>query len=169
MPRKAKALANMDPKEARDLIMRHFRRINSTGGINRAEFAAQKVEEDMVEMLIGWARNPTLAEAERFVYVNKILEIARGKIAPWVHAGQTIDPTAIGETGMTVSAEMQLARDMAEVDAKIADLMMRRIPPDDWPEEVRLRAGNLIETLQAEDVKLEGPVIEGQAPTPTLG
>lgn len=154
-------MSKMDPKTARDLFARHFRRLGREGGINLAEYRAQQEEEKLVEMLIGFAYDVTQPVPDRRMYAKDVLELARGKIVPWVHGGQTIDPGAIGETGLTTSAEMVMAREMADVDRQIADLMMKRIPPAEWPEEVKLRAGNLIQTLQAEDVKLEGPVIEG--------
>jgi len=141
-----RSLSTMGPKEAREVIGSHFRRLTSSTGVNMAVFRAQLHEEEMVKVIAGIALDPLQLPSIRISAASKVLEIARGAIRPWVHDGQTVDPRAEGITGATVGEEIQAARMTAELYEEINALTMKRVPPEQWPESVRLAAGNLLAT-----------------------
>ena len=143
-------IAKLDANLARKAVAAHFRKITSKSGINYAQFQAQLQEEDMVRLLAGFAMDTTLQPTLRRECALDVITIARGKIQPWIHDGQTIDPEAVSAAGSPIKQEIDAARATAELYQELDDLVRRRIPPEQWPEAVRTLAGEAIAYYQTE-------------------
>ena len=98
----------------------------------------------MVETLVGFVRDFTVPVALRRQCAMDVVAIARGPLRPWVHDGETIDTNAQGVTGETIGAEIDAARSSAAALAELDELVRRRVPVSQWPESVRLAAGELL-------------------------
>jgi hypothetical protein len=126
-------------------IRKHFTHLSSSkGSVNLAQYAAQRHEEEMTEMLIGFARDISQPAFFRRECALDVLKIARGPIEPWKHDGKTIDQNAIGHTGSTVGTEIEATRLTTALHEAVADLTMRGIPVELWPADVREAAGQLV-------------------------
>jgi len=141
----------VDPQQLREAIGRHFRRLTNTAGVNMAEFRAQLHEEEMVELLVGFTRDMTATMPFRRQCALDVLQLARGQIRPWIHDGETIQPDAVGLSGRPVREEIDSARRAAEVYAELDDLVRRKVHPSEWPEAVRLAAGDAISFFAEEE------------------
>lgn len=130
--------------------MHHFRELQGRIGVNLAQFQAQQREEDAVRLIAGFMDDINLPAPFRRQCAIDIVTMARGPIAPWQHDAQTIEVTVIGNTGSQVGDEIQAVRLATDLHQRIADLVMRRVPSDRWPEDVREAAGHLIMTYSEE-------------------
>lgn len=139
-----RAIEKMDPKEARQAVARHMRRLMSTSGVNMAQFKAQVYEEAMVDLLAGFAMDAGQPPSFRRDCAKDVLSYARGAIKPWIHDGETIDPSATGDSGSPVREEIEATRVTAEAYQELDDLVRRKVPPEQWPERIRALAGEAI-------------------------
>ena len=76
-----------------------------------------------------------------------VITIARGQIKPWYHDGKSVDPNADGQTGQPIGTEIESAKLTAELHERLNDLVMRKVPVDRWPEDVREAAGEFLSTF----------------------
>jgi hypothetical protein len=74
---------------------------------------------------------------------------ARGPVIPWVHDGKTIDPAGITPRGRTIDAEIEAAKAHSALHQRLDDLIRRNVHPDEWPDDVREIAGDLIAGIEA--------------------
>jgi len=147
-----RALTTLNPQEARAAVAKHFRRLtNSQTGVNLAQFQAQLKEQEAVRLIQGFMEDPTLPVAFRKECALDVIKIARGPITPWFHDGKSVDPNAEGQTGQTVGTEIEAAKLTAELHERLNDLVMRKVPVDRWPEDVRAAAGEFMATFSEVD------------------
>lgn len=141
-------------QEARDAIARAFQRHTRKSGVNLAEFEAQKYAVEMVEGLVGLSRDFSVPAALRRECMKDVYEIAFGKIREYQHPGVVIDPNAPGVNGPTIADDMEIARETADLHTRMNDLVMRNVPLSQWPEDVRLAGGNMIQgMIEAEEAE----------------
>jgi hypothetical protein len=139
-----RSMPDAEAKRARDAVIDRMRYLSRDLGINLAQFRAQIHEEEMVELLVGFSRDLTLPASLRRQCAIDVVTFARGRIEPWQHEGQTIDPQATGGSGHAIGEEIQAARLTAEGYERLNDLIMRRVPSDQWPEDIRELAGQAL-------------------------
>lgn len=140
----------IDPEEARKVVGRHFRRLVGHGGVNMAEFHAQLVEVEMVEIIAGFARDLTLEPKFRKECALDVLLLARGPSVPWPRDGKTISVHEPGPAGGTVGDTIEAARLAADLYQQLDDLVRRKVPPAEWPPAVREAAGAAIAFYEGE-------------------
>ena len=149
-------------EEARKAVARHFRRLTNQVGVNLAQFRAQLHEEEMVELLVGLARGKAVDQKGEAIDVPvsvrrqcmiDVLTFARGPIRPWLHDGETIDPSMPAPGGGTMGDAITATRATADTIEEMADLVARQVPPSAWPDHVReaAAASALYSELVTED------------------
>jgi hypothetical protein len=143
------------PEDVREVVGRHFRSLTSKAGVNFAQYKAQQHEEEMVELLVGFTQDATLTANLRRQCALDVILVARGPQAPWLHSGETIIPGMAsqdpnGPPGRTVGDDIESARRAADVQGELASLVMRKVPPAEWPEHVKLAAGEAIAYFELE-------------------
>lgn len=145
-------ISKLEPQAARKAIATHFRTVASRSGINLAQFQAQLAAEDMVKLIAGFANDPLLPAPFRKECAIDVVTIAYGKIQPWYHEGEHIDPSAqsAAANGSTLGQEIDQARLTAELYQQLDELVRRKVPPEHWPESVRTLAGEAIAYYQIE-------------------
>lgn len=139
----------MTPAEIRQQAAKHFRKLSAASGVNLAQFKAQVFEEEMVELLVGFTRDITVATSLRRQCALDVIQVARGPQAPWFVNPATIQPNAIGETGQTVGQEIDEARKTSALYTQLDELIRSNTHPSMWPESVRVLAGEMLPTLEA--------------------
>jgi hypothetical protein len=139
----------MTPQEIRQQAAKHFRKLSAASGVNLAQFKAQASEEAMVDLLVGFAHDISVATSLRRQCALDVITIARGPQSPWYHDGKTIDPQAIGETGKTVGHEIEEARKTSALYTQLDELIRSNTDPRLWPDSVRVLAGEMLPTLEA--------------------
>lgn len=144
-----RGVETMTPKEIREQAAKHFRKLSAASGVNLAQFRAQVFEEEMVELLVGFTRDITVATSLRRTCALDVIQIARGPQAPWFHDGKTVNPQAIGETGQTVGQEIEDARKTSALYTQLDELIRSNTHPSLWPESVRVLAGEMLPALEA--------------------
>ena len=150
MGRRSLAVVTQE-EEARAAVARHFRSLTDRRGVgvNLAQFQAQIHEQEMVNLLYGFAMDPTGDLAFRRLCILDVLNIARGPIAPWRHDGQTIDPAAQSATGKgSVGDDIEEAQRSAALLQKLDELVRLKVPVDKWPTEVREAAAEFSEAYR---------------------
>jgi hypothetical protein len=139
-----------DADKARKAVARRFMRLVDSGsGINVSQFAAQLHEQEAVEFFVGIMRDISVPTALRMQCAEKIVLYARGPVIPWEHDRKTIDPATITQSGSTVSQQIAAAKAHSALHQRLDDLIRRNVHPDDWPDDVREIAGDLIAGLEA--------------------
>jgi hypothetical protein len=136
--------SKIDPKKAREAIARHFQALMQKSGVNVTQFKAQIYEEEMVDMLAGFARDMTQPTSLRRQCAIDIITYARGLPKPWIHVGDTVNPEAEGKVGETVGQEINAARLTANIYQQLDELVRRGVHPDSWPADVRQAAGEAL-------------------------
>lgn len=127
----------MTPEEMLGRLRNRFAAYNMLPGVNKAQFRAQMLEEEMVLLIRDVATAPETAASLRLECARTILTIARGVPQPWFNRGETIDPEAKGTVHETVGAEMEAMRVTADTFSRLDDLVRRKVPYRLWPEDVR--------------------------------
>lgn len=140
----------LDPQKALSVVGRHFRRLVSHGGVNMAEFHAQLIEVEMVQILEGFAKDVTVPVSLRRQCALDVLLLARGPSIPWPRNGKTVDVNEQTPMGGTVGDAIDAARVSADLYQTLDDLVRRRVPPAEWPPEVREAAGAAIAFYDSE-------------------
>jgi len=138
----------LSPEQARRAVIRHFSHLTSTGGANMAMVEAQRAEQSMVQLLVGFALDPSgdLPPTLRAKCAMDVISIARGAIRDWQHTGETIDPSATRTDGVdgTVADALEAAQASADVSAELDMLVAKRVPPEQWPAHVRAVVGDAL-------------------------
>lgn len=137
----------MTPEQARGAIIRHFAHLNAAGGVNMAQFEAQRAEQSMVRVLVDMATDVSgeIPHALRARCAMDVVAIARGPLKPWLHQGETVDPNARApDEKRTVGENMESAQVLADVSEELDRLVSRRVPPEQWPEHVRAAVGDTL-------------------------
>jgi len=132
-----RSVATTDPKRLRDAVGRHFRRLTTESGVNLAEFTAQRFEEECIILVRDMAFSMEASMDHRLKCAQQIVEWARGKVVPWHHTGETIDPTATTPLGGTVGETIDAVRATTELFAELDRLVRNKIPYRDWPSEIQ--------------------------------
>jgi hypothetical protein len=139
-----------DADKARKPVARRFMRLVDSGsGINVSQFAAQLQEQEAIEFFVGIMRDITVPTALRMQCAEQIVLYARGPVIPWAHDGKTIDPAAITPRGRTIDEEIEAAKAHSSLHQRLDDLIRRNVHPDEWPDDVREIAGDLIAGIEA--------------------
>lgn len=154
-----RSVSSMSPEEVRSLVSKNFRRLVNTTGVNLAQYEAQIHEADAVRMLWAWANDAEQAVGFRRDCVKDVLLYARGGIKTWEHAGETINPSMLGQSGRPVGEEINAVRLMSDVMQELNDLVARKVPFAAWPPHVVEAAGASV-TYYRED--LIEPSVEGE-------
>lgn len=111
----------------------------------------------MVELLVMFAMDCTgyVTPTLRRQCAIDVITIARGVPKQWNNDGQTIEVDAAGQSGRTVADEIESARRSAEALKDLDGYVRRKVHPSQWPEHVRLAAGDSLaffeETTEAEE------------------
>jgi hypothetical protein len=100
-----------------------------------AEFKAQGHVGDMVDILAGFAMDPTLDVQFRRTCALDVIERADGKVAVKVQMQQV----AVDSSGVTIDAEAADAMREAEQLAEAERWISGGLDPSEWPEAVRAR------------------------------
>jgi hypothetical protein len=135
---------------ARLVAMQQLRRLTAASAANSAQLRAQVHEAEMVELLVGFTRDVTLPAGLRRDCAKDVLLYARGPVTPWLHDGETIDPAAIGRTGNTVAEEIDAIRLTSQAYEQMNGLVMRGIPFEAWPEDIKAIADSSLGTFSAD-------------------
>jgi hypothetical protein len=138
-----------DPRDLRRLVATISDAAATKAGVNLARWRAQLVEEEMVATLVDFVRDITLTPNFRRECAKDILELARGKIAPQMHDGETINPAEPTSDGSTVGAYIESQR-VEATKWMLLDQYVGKVPVAQWPESVRLAAGDLV-SVYSED------------------
>jgi hypothetical protein len=142
----SKVKAVLDVNAARLAIARHLTSLTELHNVNMVQFRAQVHEEEAVSTLVEIMRDPEMPPALRRQCATDIVLYARGGVKVWVHDQATINAEAPGTTaGVTVGAEIEAARNTAALYEKFNLLVAQGIHSDDWPDDVRQIAGDLID------------------------
>lgn len=144
-----RSVTEMSPKEIRAQAAKHFRNLVHAGGPNLAVFRAQIHEEEMVELLVGLTKDISVAPGLRAQIAMDVIKIARGPMAPWFHTGETINPHAMGDSGKSVGDEIEEARKTSALYTELDACIRSNTHPSTWPESVRVLAGEMLPTLEA--------------------
>ncbi|MDE2580917.1 MAG: hypothetical protein KGL52_04735 [Rhodospirillales bacterium] len=138
-----------NPAEIRRTVARHFRHLmGPETGLNMVQFTAQLHERDMVELLVGFALDATLPPPLRRDSALDVIRLARGPVAPWIHDRATIDPDGIAPSGRPVADELAEIKKATALYQALDDLVRRGVPPEQWPEDVREAAGDLLDQIE---------------------
>jgi hypothetical protein len=141
-----------DADKARKAVARRFMRlVDSSSGINVSQFAAQLHEMEAIEFFVGIMNDITVPTALRMQCAEKIVLYARGPVVPWAHDGKTIDPAAITPRGRTIGEEIETAKAHSALHQRLDDLIRRNIHPNEWPDDIRAIASDLIAGMEAEE------------------
>lgn len=138
----------MTPEQARSAVIKHFSHLTSTGGVNMAQYEAQKNETEMVQVLVGFALDTSgeIAPSLRAKCAMDVLAIARGPLREWVHDGRTVEPAAPRTDGRegTQGEAIESAQASADVAAELDRLVAQRVDPALWPGHVKAVVGDAI-------------------------
>ena len=104
---------------------------------NKARYRAQGFEEEMVDLLHDIALAPDTPLSLRRLCALDVLAVARGEPGRLPEGAQTVDPSAIGNTGSTVCEEIEAARASATLFAELDANVRNRVPYGDWRAEVK--------------------------------
>lgn len=122
-----------------------------------AEFRAQQHASDMVDIVAGFARDPTLDPKFRKECAIDVMNRAYGTVT------QKTQVTMIGQ----VAADDPVARDIAKATEQAAAYRrlseyIDAVPYADWPDDVKVLAGDMGAAfdIQPATVEHEGPVTE---------
>ena len=128
----------------------HIRRTSNT---NMVEFTARLHETQAIKLLIGFAQDKTQSPKFRRACAMDILKLARGGLREWWHNGETIDPNALGRSGLggTVAQELEAARLTADLYTELNRLIEARIDSASWPESIREVCADMIHFYQNEE------------------
>jgi hypothetical protein len=146
-----RSIANLTPQEIRKQAAKAFRNVVHASSVNLVQFEAQIVEAEMVNIIIGFARDTEMPPGFRKECAKDVIQYARGPQAPWFHDGKTINPAEIGRSGVTIEAEIDAAKMTGDLYQKLDELVRMNIPLADWPDEIRLMAGDLVNVFDADD------------------
>lgn len=146
----------LDVGATRLAIAKHLTSLTSMHNVNMAVFQAQVYEQECINTLMGFVRDEEMPPALRRQCSLDVLLYARGAIKPFAHAGNTINPSEQGESGNTVGDEITAARNTTALYEKFDKLVAAGVHPDDWPDDVRQIAGELIDHYS-----VVGTIIDG--------
>lgn len=146
----------LDPSAARIAIAKHLSNLTQLHSVNMAQFRAQVHEEEMVQTLVEFVRDEEMPAPFRRQCAIDVVTFARGGIRVWAHAGETINPNTQGESGNTVGDEITAARNTTALYEKFDKLVAAGVHPDDWPDDVRQIAGELIDHYTAVGTVIDG-------------
>ena len=118
-------------------------------GHDVAEFQAQQYAADMIDFLAGVAMDVTQEIGVRRQCANDVLNRAYGTPATKQRVEIT-DMTTQGHSGVTIAQEIEAIRLTTALQEQINELVMRGIPPEAWPEDIRLAAGNMIASFTSD-------------------
>ena len=130
----------MSPQQMLDTMQRRIQGLNILPGINKAQFRAQALEEEMVGIVAGLARHAETPPGLRLDCARYIVTLARGAPQPWFHDGRTIDPDAPSATGRTVGEDIESARRETDLYLRLDALVAQRTPYRDWPDDIKALA-----------------------------
>jgi hypothetical protein len=119
-------------------------------GLNMVQFTAQMHEVEMVKILVGFVKDATLPPTLRRDCALDVIRLARGPVAPWIHDAKTIDPAGIAPSGRPVADELAEIKKATTLYQALDDLVRRGVPPEQWPEDVREAAGDLLDQIERE-------------------
>jgi hypothetical protein len=140
------ALTERDAANLHRAARKHFDRLMNAEGVNLAVYEAQLVEQDMVKVLANMARDTTgyTSPSLRRQCAMDVITIARGAIKVWAHDGATVNPNATTATGQTVGDLIEAAQTTSQLAQELDRLTREKIPPAEWPPEVREMVGEAI-------------------------
>jgi len=147
------ALTERDAANLHRMARKQFDRLMNTDGVNLATYQAQLVEQDMVKMLAGLALDTSgyTSPSLRRQCAMDVLTIARGVPKLWVHDGQTVSPSAVTPTGQTMGDLIEAAQTTAQLAQELDRLTREKIPPNEWPEDVRAMVGDAITYFEVQN------------------
>lgn len=136
-----------DPREIKALATLTLREL--LRGHDISEFQAQQHAADMVNFLAAVALDVTQDIGVRRQCANDVLNRAYGTPATKARVEIT-DTSTRGQSGATIGEEIEAIRMTTMLQEQINELTMRNIPPEAWPEDVRLAAGNMLATFSSD-------------------
>lgn len=127
--------ANVIANTARQALAEQLRQ--SMARYDVAEFQAQRHAATMVDVLAGFAMDPTLSVDFRRSCAKDVIERASGLPAQNL-APQLLDPSAAAPEGGTIGGTIDAIRLNTDKLAELDEWMSR--PMAEWPERVKLLA-----------------------------
>ena len=108
-----------------------------------AEFQAQTHAADMIDVLAGLARDPTVPVDYRII-AKRTRGIDRASGKPATKATVTmVNTQAVGPDGRSIGETIEAARLNADAFTRLDDLVRRGVPSEMWPDDIRLLAGDV--------------------------
>lgn len=136
-----------DPREVKAIATLTLREL--LRGHDIAEFQAQRYAADMIDFLAAVAMDVTQDIGTRRQCANDVLNRAYGTPATKARVEIT-DATTQGTSGMSIADQIDAIRLTTSMQEQINELTMKGIPPEAWPEEVRLAAGNMMASFSSD-------------------
>lgn len=114
-----------------------IKELNNLNLLNKVQFTAQQYEQLAVEVVRDCMLSLNATIDQRVDCASKIVEWARGAPKSWIHDGQTMNPGGMGPVGITVSETIDAARVKSDHFAMLDDLVRRKVPFENWPEDIK--------------------------------